>query len=59
MIFTHLLTQDFNGKNEHIIKMFYLEHTSQIYAIKEGLLSQNGAGVGERQALPKADYMQT
>lgn len=54
----HLLTQDFNGKNEHINKMLYLEHISQIYAIKEGLLSQNGARVGERQALPKADYMQ-
>lgn len=46
-------------KNEHINKMFYLEYTSQIYAIKEGLFSQNGARVGERQALPKADYMQT
>lgn len=54
----HLLTQDFNGKNEHINKILYLEHISQIYAIKEGLLSQNGARVGERQALPKADYMQ-
>lgn len=39
-IFMHLLTQDFNEKS-YINKMFCLVHTSQIYAIIEGLLSQN------------------